>query len=75
MLISEKIQENVQRLPEIFQVEVLDFVEYLLTKSEREAMRQDNLEWSDFSLVSAMRGMEDEDVPLYSVADIKVVFS
>ena len=75
MLVAEKIHKNVQRLPEIFQAEVLDFVEYLLTKSERDAIRQDELEWSDFSLGSAMRGMEEEDTPLYTIDDLKVVFS
>ncbi len=75
MLVSEKIQKNVQRLPEVFQVQVLDFVEYLLTKSERETARQDDLDWSDLSLLSAMRGMEDEDVPQYTTNDLKVVFS
>ncbi len=75
MLVTEKIHKNVQRLPEIFQAEVLDFVEYLLTKSERDAVRQDELGWSDFSLSSAMRGMEEEDTPSYTVDDLKVVFS
>ena len=75
MLVAEKIHKNVQRLPEIFQAEVLDFVEYLLTKSEREIIRQDELDWSAFSLISAMRGMEDEDMAMYTTDDLKVVFS
>lgn len=75
MQVAEKIHKNVQRLPEIFQVEVLDFVEYLITKSERELLRQEELEWSNFSLDSAMSGMEDEEVPTYTMKDLKVVFS
>jgi len=75
MQVTEKIQQDVQKLPEIFQVEVLDFVEYLLSKSERETLRQDEHEWSTFSLASAMRGMEDETTPTYTTADLKVSFS
>jgi len=70
MAITEKIQRYVQKLPSAFQVEVLDFVEYLLTKSER---REDQ-DWADLSLTLAMRGMEDENAPSYTSADLKVVF-
>jgi len=75
MVLSEKIQERVERLPVPFQAEVLDFVEYLLAKAEREAVQQERKLWSSFSLSSAMRGMEDEEVPPYTTADLKVVFS
>jgi hypothetical protein len=75
MALSERIQEHVERLPASFQVEVLDFVEYLLAKAEREAVRQERRLWSNLSLSSAMRGMEEEDVPTYTTADLKVVFS
>jgi hypothetical protein len=75
MHITEKIHKNVQKLPAIFQAEVLDFVEYLLTKAERETERKDDLDWSGFSLASAMRGMEDEDTPTYTEDDLKVDFS
>ena len=43
--------------------EVLDFVEYLRTKT-------DDKKWSAFTLASAMRGMEDED-SLYTLDDLK----
>jgi len=66
MLVAEKIHQNVQKLPETSQAEVLDFVEYLLSKSEREAMRLEELNWSAFSLASAMRGMGDENMPTYT---------
>jgi len=75
MLVAKKIHENVQKLPVSFQAEVLDFVEYLLIKSEREVAQQSELDWSSFSLASAMRGMEDEDTPTYTIDDLKVVFS
>ena len=47
----------VSSLPESKQLEVLDFVEYLKLKIEKE----ENSDWSNFSISSAMRGMENED--------------
>ena len=67
MSLEEKIMRNIQELPESKQAEVLDFVEYLRTKTEER-------DWSEFSLTSAMRGMENEDSP-YSLEDIKESFS
>jgi hypothetical protein len=75
MVIAEQIQQYVQKLPASFQAEVLDFVEYLLAKAERETLRHEERVWSDLSLASAMRGMEDEDPAIYTTADLKVVFS
>ena len=75
MLVTRKIHENVQKLPIPFQTEVLDFIEYLLIKSEREVAKERDIDWSSFSLASAMRGMEDEDSPTYTMDDLKVVFA
>jgi hypothetical protein len=75
MILSERIQQHVQKLPASFQAEVLNFVEYLAAKAEREAIQQERRDWSSLSLSSAMRGMEDEDTPLYTPSDLKVVFS
>ena len=80
MPVSERINERVRQLPEDAQAEVLDFVEFLLAKSEREtaeqeSARQEERAWSHFSLSSAMRGMEDEDGPDYSEDDLKERFS
>lgn len=75
MLVTERIHQYVQRLPDTFQSEVLDFVEYLWSKVERETARQDEPNWSILSLTFAMRGMEDEDTPTYTTTDLKVVFS
>lgn len=49
--------------------EVLDYLEFLLVKAERE-----DKEWSRFSLTSAMRSMNDEP-ELYTLADLKVKYS
>lgn len=74
MAVAQQIYESVQRLPTAFQAEVLDFVEYLLAKAEREALRQEEAEWSNLSLTTAMRGMDDDGARLYTLADVKVTF-
>jgi hypothetical protein len=75
MVVAERIQQYVQRLPASFQAEVLDFAEYLLAKAEREIARREEKTWSGLSLSFAMRGMEDEDTPTYTISDLKTVFS
>jgi len=75
MMPSERIQQYVQKLPAYRQAEVLDFVEYLVAKSEREIVLRERENWSSLSLSTAMRGMEDENTPLYTPADLKVTFS
>ena len=74
MIITEKIQEYVRRLPAPLQSEVLDFIEYLLSKAERDIPRPESESWSELSLTSAMRGMENEETPSYTVADLKALF-
>lgn len=67
MSLEEKIIRYIQELPESKKAEVLDFVEYLRSKTEER-------DWSEFSLTSAMSGMENEVSP-YSLEDIKESFS
>ena len=74
MIITEKIQEAVQRLPAPLQSEVLDFIECLLSKAERDIPRRESEAWSGLSLTSAMRGMETEETPSYTVSDLKSFF-
>ena len=80
MPVTERINERVRRLPESAQAEVLDFVEFLLTKSECEtteqkATRREERAWNEFSLSSALRGMEDEGGPDYTDDDLEERFS
>jgi hypothetical protein len=70
MVVAEKIQHDIEKLPESFQAELIDFVGYLLVKAGREEER----EWRGLALSSAMRGMEKEK-PLYTLSDLKIVFS
>jgi len=69
MALEERIYQYVQALPVALQEELLDFIQYLLVKKER----QEKEEWSSLSLSLAMRGMEEEE-PQYTLADLKVVF-
>jgi hypothetical protein len=63
MSIEENIIKQIHELPDSKKSEVLDFVEYLRSKT-------DEKDWSAFSLSSAMRGMEDDD-SLYTINDVK----
>ncbi len=75
MAVAQQIQESVQRLPMALQAEVLDFVEYLLVKAEREALRQEEREWSNFSLAAAMCDVEGDDDAEYTLSNLKVMFA
>ena len=70
MSIAETILKDVEALSESKQLEVLDFMQYLRSKAEK----QDVNDWPDFSLSSAMRGLEEEQTP-YSLNYIKESFS
>jgi len=67
MSLEEMIIEQVHKLPEYKKAEVLDFVEYLRSKSE-------DKDWAELSLSSSMSVMEDEKSS-YSLADLKESFS
>ncbi len=72
MIVTEQINSKLQRLPALYQQEVLHFVEFLSQKAMREgeAETEEKL-WNDFSLTQAMRGLEDDDTPEYTEADLK----
>ena len=73
MTTAEAIVRSLEPLPEAAKREVLDFVEFIKTRTAQETSQEEDVEWSHFSLASAMRGMEDEEAP-YSLADLKEVF-
>jgi len=62
---EEKINGLLKELPAELHVEVLDFVEFLSRKR-----RIDDLQWSQLSIESALRGMEEEDGPEYTDEDL-----
>ena len=77
MLLIEKLQADVQKLPGDLQQEVLNFVEFLLAKSDQDSARQEEIEWSDAALVYTMRLMDEEegdDAPVYSLHDLKETY-
>ena len=71
MTLAEKIQQRIVILPTPMQTEVLNFVEFLLTKVETEVTELDDRQWANFSLQMAMRGMEDEAGPEYTLTDLQ----
>jgi len=74
MTVTESIQQYVRKLPISLQMEVLDFVKYLLFKQEV-LSNQDDSAWSNLSLELAMQGMENEDLPVYTREDLQEVFT
>jgi hypothetical protein len=69
----ERINEQTRMLPEVYQLEVLDFVEFLINKTmpkKESDVRREEREWQNFSLSQAMRGIEDDDIPEYTESDL-----
>ncbi|MFQ5637477.1 MAG: DUF2281 domain-containing protein [bacterium] len=71
MTTADKISRQVNQLPKPFQKEALHFIEFLTKKAQRENSRQDDLEWFNLSVTSAMRDLGDEDSPSYDESDLK----
>lgn len=74
MVVAEKIARKLENLPVSVQVEVLDFVEFVAKKNQLREVESENSNWSEFSLNQAMKGMENEEFPEYSEADLKEVW-
>jgi len=74
MIVADQIHQRVLSLPEPLQTEVLHFVEFLWSKVGDEAEEFDAVAWSNLSLSMAMRGMEDEGEPVYTLEDLKERF-
>ncbi len=68
---TEHIADSLQKLPPRLQREVLDFIEFLAQKVAQREAASEEPEWMKFSLAQAMTGLEDEDSPAYSEADLK----
>jgi hypothetical protein len=66
MSVVDRITKDLQSLPESAQAEVLDFIEFLKTKTQA----AEDADWSALSLAQAMRGMETE-TESYSPDDLK----
>jgi len=73
MTVAEKIIHHVKKMPEPERIEVLDFIEYLVTKARRRRVREEEERWSELSLANAVRGMEEEPSD-YDANDLQEVF-
>lgn len=74
MTTAQAIARHVDALPEAAQREILDFVEFIESRTRSpHVVREGDRAWSAFSLSSAMRGMADEP-SLYTIADLKESF-
>lgn len=71
MNVTEQIANEVKTLPPDVQQEILDFVGFLRTRLETRQSRKDDIQWSEFSIGTALRSMEHEAGPEYSEADLK----
>lgn len=71
MTSTEQITNRQQMLPPRLQREVLDFIEFLAQKVAQREDASEEAEWTRFSLAQAMTGLENEDSPEYSEADLK----
>ena len=74
MSTAEKIYLYLQELPEALLNKVLEFIENLDGKSDLDFAKQKENSWQNFSLSMALSGMVDDDLPEYSIEDLKEVF-
>ena len=71
MATADQVSQQISQLPEAFQKEALDFIEFLTKKAKQENSREEDLEWFNLSVTSAMRDVEDGDGPVYDESDLK----
>lgn len=71
MVVTEQINSKLQKLPALYQQEVLHFIEFLSQKAMRDEAETEEKLWAYFSLTQATRGSEDDDAPEYTEADLK----
>ena len=71
MTIEQIIQVKIGILPEQKQAEVLIFLNFLIASQTEIDVRQENAEWSQFSLEQAMQGLEDDLLPEYTEQYLK----
>ena len=70
MTTLQAITKQVKVLPEPARREVLHFAEFLQAMTKANGEGRDDQSWAEFSLSSAMRGMEGKP-SLYTSADLK----
>jgi len=66
MSIKELINHEIDNLSESEQRKVLELINLV----QQKGVKNENQEWSDFSLEQAMRGLENDLLPEYTEADL-----
>lgn len=66
----DRINQRVKVLPERSKKEVLQFVEFLLSKAGTIESDLTISNWSEFSLDQAMKGLENDDLLEYTESDL-----
>jgi Protein of unknown function (DUF2281) len=66
MSVKKLISQKIDNLSENKQIEVLDFIDFLLKKN----LEEENEQWNQFSLAQAMKGLENDEFPEYTEADL-----
>lgn len=68
---GEMIKQRAQQLREPVQEEIFNFIEFMSSRMMGVNSRQTDAQWSQFSLIQAIRGLEDEDAPVSDLPDLK----
>jgi hypothetical protein len=71
---KEIIFSKISKLSEEKQSKVINFIELLSNENLDVEIKNDDINWSEFSLLQAMKGLEDE-ADIYSLEDIKIKYS
>lgn len=77
MELIDRIESRMRRLPKTRQQEVLDFVEFLLTKNSGNGERAEERFLARALLATEMSRLEEEEgenAPVYSIAEIKATY-
>lgn len=69
---KDLILAKLSKLSKEEQEQVINFIDFLSSKSIDMELHNEDLDWSKFSLSQAMMGMEDE-ISLYSLDDLKEI--
>jgi hypothetical protein len=67
MSVKKLISQKIDNLSEDKQIEVLDFVDFLLKKN----LEEENEQWNQFSLEQAMKGLENDEFLEYTETDLR----
>jgi len=70
MIVRDQITDRLQKLSPSLQRKVLDFIDFLEHGAAQRHDASEDADWTKFSLAQAMNGLEDEDSPEYSEADL-----